>query len=44
MSKLKRVKKRGRAEWIQLEGTHFLTVDLEIFFKNAAYGVGPRIR
>ena len=34
MSKLKRVVKRGRVEWVQPEGTHFITVDLEIFSRT----------
>ena len=31
MSKLERIHKRGRVEWVQPEGTHFIAVDLDVF-------------
>ena len=34
MSQLKRIEKRGRVEWVAPEGTHFITVDLEIFSRT----------
>lgn len=31
MAKLERVHKRGRVEWVQPDGTHFITVDLDVY-------------
>jgi hypothetical protein len=34
VSKLERVEKGGRIEWVQPEGTHFVTVDLDVFSRT----------
>jgi hypothetical protein len=43
MSKLVRVEKRGRVEWVQPEGTHFITVDLEVFARTRLTGLADAL-
>jgi hypothetical protein len=33
VGRLERVEKRGRIEWVQPKGTHFITVDLDVYSK-----------
>ena len=39
MARLERIEKRGRVEWVQPEGTHFITVDLDVFSRNRLTGL-----
>jgi len=39
VARLERIEKRARVEWVQPEGTHFNTVDLEVYSRTRLAGL-----